>query len=115
MIASTIKLGHYRLMTLDFSVLATATLKTLQNDLETAFGDDLTVELIDGVLTLIPPHGRPFIINKHQPTQQLWLASPISGAWHFAYNPATQHWLSTRGDQVSLTDLLTRELNQAIP
>jgi frataxin len=49
------------------------------------------------------------VINKHTPNRQIWLSSPISGAAHFALDPASGQWRSTRGTAV-LHDLLASEL-----
>ena len=50
---------------------------------------DIEVELDSGVLTLTLPknimNGRQFVINKHVPTRQIWVSSPISGAGYFEY------------------------------
>jgi frataxin len=38
-------------------------------------------------------------VNKHAPTRQVWLSSPVSGAWHFAWNQGRGAWLDTRRGQ----------------
>lgn len=54
----------------------------------------LEVDLLEGILTIELSDGRQFIINKHAPTCQLWLSSPMSGATHFSYNEMSNGWVS---------------------
>ena len=51
-----------------------------------------------------------FIINLHEPTSQIWLSSPISGAHHFEKNKASTDWISTRNSDVNLINILEKEL-----
>lgn len=56
------------------------------------------------------PDGRPYLLNYHGVTQQVWLASPLTGAHHFRFQD--DHWISTRGTD-DLIALLETEL--AVP
>lgn len=96
-----------------FHTLADATLDTLLQTLEAAIGDHADLELNQGVLTLELEDGRQFLVNKHAPNRQIWLSSPVSGAWHFAYDGEQQAWISTRGTE-TLPGILTRDLTSAI-
>jgi iron donor protein CyaY len=51
--------------------------------------------------------GRPYLLNYHGVTQQIWLASPLTGAHHFRLQ--NSHWISTRGTDDLMT-LLETEL-----
>ena len=95
-----------------FESLADATLTRLQAAIEEQSGGDIDAELIGGILTLELESGAKYVINKHGPNQQIWLASPRSGAWHFAWSADEQAWLSTRGGD-RLEALLSGELSQA--
>lgn len=53
------------------------------------------------------PDGRHYLLNYHGVMQQLWLASPMSGAHHFRLQDG--HWISTR-DTIGLIELLEKEL-----
>jgi frataxin-like iron-binding protein CyaY len=53
------------------------------------------------------PDGRPYLLNYHGVTQQIWLASPLTGAHHFRQQEG--RWVSTRGAD-ELTTLLEAEL-----
>ena len=92
-----------------FHTLADQTLTRLQTAIETSLGDDATADLRDGILTVELDDGRQYLINKHAPTRQIWLSSPLSGAAHFAHDAASGAWRSTRGGAV-LTELLAAEL-----
>jgi iron donor protein CyaY len=53
------------------------------------------------------PDGRPYLLNYHGVTHQIWLASPLTGAHHFRLQEG--RWVSTRSDD-ELISLLEREL-----
>jgi frataxin len=95
-----------------FESRADATLARLEQALE-AVGDGLDIELVGGILTLELEAGGIYQINKHSPNREIWLSSPVSGAWHFAWNEAGGVWRSTRGAE-RLEDLLGRELSEAL-
>jgi frataxin len=64
--------------------------------LEEGIGPHADAELQGGVLTVEGNHGT-WLVNKHAPTQQIWLSSPQSGARHYAYDAGTGQWKDTRG------------------
>jgi iron donor protein CyaY len=68
-----------------YQQLADATLQQLEAALEPAFsaGALEELELSGSVLTIATPDGRSFIVSKHLPSQQIWLASPRLGGLHF--------------------------------
>lgn len=53
------------------------------------------------------PDGRPYLLNYHGVTNQIWLASPITGAHHFKLTEG--RWVSTRSSD-ELVALLEIEL-----
>lgn len=67
------------------------------------------IDLRGGILTIELEDGRQYVINKHAPTRQVWLSSPVSGAAHFEPDAASGNWRSTRGGAI-LTELLATEL-----
>ncbi|HEX9465364.1 MAG TPA: iron donor protein CyaY [Alphaproteobacteria bacterium] len=93
-----------------FESLAEETLAKLEARIEDSL--DVDVELRGGILTIELDDGRQYVINKHMPNRQIWLSSPVSGAAHFDYEPASRTWRSTRGGAL-LHDLLARELTAA--
>lgn len=81
-----------------FNALADLTLNRLADSLETADEDGLLeLELITGMLTIEFPSGKQFVVNKHGPSQQIWLSSPLSGGLHFDYDEASQSWVVADG------------------
>ncbi len=100
-----------------FESRADATLARLEQALEASAGDGLDIELVGGILTLELEAGGIYQINKHSPNREIWLSSPVSGAWHFAWHEdegkAGGVWRSTR-DAERLEDLLGRELSAAL-
>ncbi len=93
-----------------FHAIADATLLHLFDRLEDAFerGDFEELDLNGGILTIEAEDGRTFIISKHAPSCQLWLASPISGGHHFPYRESTASWALDSGQD--LTSILATEL-----
>ena len=95
-----------------FQSLAARMLDQLAEALEPAYEtgvlDDLVLE--DGVLTITTTNGRVFVVSKHAPTQQIWLASPLSGGLHFSYDAATAAFRLSDGN--ALNDVLRRDLAQ---
>lgn len=102
-------------MTLDeptFERLADETLRYLLASIEAALGDRLDIDLQGGILTIELDAGGTYVVNRQAPNRQIWLASPLSGAWHFDYVEGPGHasrWLATRGG-TSLAVLLGGEL-----
>ena len=92
----------------DFNQMADRKLEELQDHIESLL-ESAEVDLLDETLTVILESGGQYIINKHNPTQQIWVASPVSGAHHFRYDTQDQQWINVRTSQI-LDDLLDQEL-----
>lgn len=92
-----------------FALLADAMLNRLADMME-AYDEDglLDTELADGVLTVTLPSGKQFLVNRHKPSQQLWLSSPLSGGLHFDYDETGKVWEVRDGRR--LDTLLKAEL-----
>ena len=89
------------------------TLESLASQLENHFDGKADINLEDGVLEVCLETGETYLLNRHQPTKQLWLSSPKSGAWHFSYNHESYEihaWKSTRNDTLTLAALLEKEM-----
>jgi frataxin len=81
-----------------FEKLANATLKGLMAAIEDALPDAIEdIDLQGSVLTIELAAGGTYVVNKHAANQEIWLSSPKSGAAHFAFDPASGEWRSTRG------------------
>jgi frataxin len=94
-----------------FERLADATLAQFLSAIEAAAGD-LDAEVVNGILTIELESGGKYLLNRHAPNRELWLSSPVSGAWHFAWSEGENAWISTRGAE-RLDALLGRELSEA--
>lgn len=91
-----------------FAKLAGEMLERIADAVDDALGDEVDAELQGGILTLSLEGGGQYVINKHAPNREIWMSSPMSGAWHFAH--AGGDWISTREPRESLAPLLAREL-----
>ena len=74
--------------------------------------DHVDAELQGGILTVEGDEGT-WIVNKHAPTQQVWLSSPVSGARHYAFDTGAGQWRDTRGGD-DLLAVLGAELGVAL-
>ena len=90
---------------------ADATLQQFIDALEPAYesGQFEELELMQGVLTIATASGKQFVISKHAPSQQLWLASPFSGGLHFSLS--NHAWQLADGR--TLHTILAQDLAQA--
>ena len=87
----------------------------LYETLESQCGDRCDIESYDGYLELTLPSEQVFLVNFHEPTQQIWLSSPFSGAHHYAFEEG--EWRSTRGCETFLSRLsseLEQQLGQSV-
>jgi frataxin len=105
-------------MALDDSRFAALADETLRRILEAvdASGGDLDADLRDGVLTIEAGSGAQYVVNQHAPNREIWVSSPVSGAWHFAFDEGRGQWIDTRAtDKASalpLSEPLARELGE---
>jgi len=95
-----------------FQTVANATLMHLFDQLEEAFerGDFEELDLNEGILKIETRSGHVFLISKHAPSCQLWLASPITGGLHFSYDESEEKWLLRDG--TCLKQRLSDEIHQ---
>lgn len=89
-----------------FRELAEAALQDLFEQLD-EYGQ-FEVDLVDGVLMITLEDDREYVVNRHIPSQQLWLASPVSGPHYFSYDDLDERWLSQDGE--GLVELISEEL-----
>jgi len=92
-----------------FNIISNKFLENLFETLEECIGELADVDLQDGILNIELDKGGIYIINKHGPNKQIWLASPRSGASHYAYDEENQTWIGTR-DAANLSLRLVEEL-----
>lgn len=71
---------------------------------------DFDIEFSQGVLTIaLGPKGT-YVLNTQTPNRQIWMSSPLSGPWRYAWNPDEKQWISTR-DGHPLSKRLTDEFS----
>lgn len=87
----------------DFERIATDLINQIADKLE-EYGYDVD---INGGILYIEADSGTYVINKHAPTLQIWLSSPISGAKHFELKD--NEWVCTRGNG-KLLELIGKEL-----
>jgi len=95
----------------DFQTVADAYLQMLFDALDDQIGDHADVDLEGGILNIELDAGGVYVINKHAPNKQIWLASPKSGATHYDYK--ADDWIGTR-DGANLTQRLEEELKVSL-
>ncbi len=85
----------------DFEQLAKKTLDDIVAALdELDASGDLELEYQNGIITITLESGKQFIVNKHAPSQQIWLSSPLSGGLHFSYDNG---WKLSDGRELQAT------------
>lgn len=93
----------------DFQQLAEKTLNNLADALEEMdTTGELELDYQNDIINITLDSGKQFIINKHAPSQQIWLSSPISGGSHFSYDAISDSWQLADGRE--LGELLMAEL-----
>ncbi len=101
----------------NFETIAEIALQDLMTQFERRFDGDVDLDIQDGVMRAEFDSGEVYLINRHLPLSQIWLSSPKSGAWHFAPCPIGDknilNFISTRGEKISIYDLLNQELKPA--
>lgn len=99
---------------MSFSRLASEAISHISDSIETQDAEGvIDVDYLGDILHLISPKGE-YVINKHSAAKEIWLASPISGPYHFHYDESkkTSCWVNKNG--VEIMSLLESELGQFI-
>lgn len=95
----------------EFKIEAKKILDELFSFVETEFNNfDVDFEDENLVIQTLDER-KTFIISVHNPSSQIWLSSPISGAHHFEKDKKSLNWISTRDNSIILRRLLQSELN----
>ena len=70
----------------------------------------------EGENLIIEINNSTFVLSIHNPTKQIWMSSPISGAHHFEYKERGNQvkWISTRDSSINLLEKLDLELSSFI-
>ena len=96
-------------MTNDFLLSANKTLNSIF-DLVNSFNYDLEIDFLDNNITIEIDDDRIFVISIHEPSKQIWLSSPLSGAHHFSYSNELKKWISTRNSDIELFSIVESEI-----
>ncbi len=92
----------------EFHKVADAFIAYLADTIEEADEDALLeCEVAGGVLTIESETKKTWVVSKHAPSKQIWLASPFSGGLHFSYEQNA--WKLPDGRE--LANILAAELN----
>lgn len=90
----------------EFSDMAKQVLLKIVDTIETIDIDGIIdVDFNSDIINLTTEQGI-FVINKHSAAGEIWLASPISGPYHFAHKDGK--WKSK--NNINLFDVLEEEL-----
>jgi CyaY protein len=88
-----------------FAVRAAQLLDQILEQLEAIDAlEDLEMDLVDGVLTVTFEDGGKVIINRQEPTEQIWVASPLGPA-HFSFDADANQWINDRSGEPLVTTL----------
>ena len=97
-----------------FIAISSATLMHFNDQLEQAYDngdlDELDYDEVSGILSIITAQGVTFIVNRHGPSRQILLASPISGGLHFDYCIDSNAWKLPDGR--TLNAILTHDIEK---
>jgi len=77
----------------DFYSLSSLILEEIAEFFESSW-PQADVDLLEETLTVIVPPHQKYVINKHNLTRQIWVASPFTGAHHFHFKEGK--WRCTR-------------------
>ena len=106
---SPTNLATYFRMT-DFTQLIQQTLDGIAEVIDEHCADLADAEFQGDVLVITLNDRKQYVVNRNIVHRQLWLSSPVSGAWHFTYDDAQDRWVSTRGAE-QLHEILTQEFS----
>ena len=98
----------------NFQNLAKRTLDEIFNIAEKK-SPDFDVDF-EGENLIIEINNSTFVLSIHNPTQQIWMSSPISGAHHFECKEEGREfkWISTRDNSINLLDKIDLELSSLL-
>ena len=93
----------------EFIRLADQELHYLQERLELLADENIDdIDLLEGILYIKLRDSSEYVINKHYPSLQIWVSSPISGGYHFSYIALKSGWWTLQN--IELRNILSKEL-----
>ena len=96
-------------MTNEFLLSANKTLNSIFEFIN-SFNYDLEIDFLDNNITIEMDDDRIFVISIHEPSKQIWLSSPLSGAHHFSESNELNQWISTRNTDIELFSIIENEI-----
>lgn len=95
-----------------FLILAKKVISYISEEIDRNIHDNLVeLDILDNdVISITSPDGQ-YIINKQTPAREIWLASPLTGPYHFCY---TDNKWQTKKTQ-DLLGILNNELSSFLP
>lgn len=94
---------------IEFHKLADAEINGLYSKIEELDKQmQLEIDILDDILTINLDDGSCYVVNKQSYAQQIWLSSPLTGAYHFDYDEVEQHWKDK--SDIVLSEILLKEL-----
>ena len=99
---------------IEFRRQAQDTLNRLEENLEYQLSDQIDFDLREESLQITLASGHIWLLNRHTPSQELWLSSPFKGGLRFGWCSQNQQWISTRSTQDELFEFLEKDLTDAL-
>ncbi|KAF8535693.1 Frataxin-like domain-containing protein [Trichophaea hybrida] len=99
----------------EYAKLSDATMEAVYEalDLYAEEHDGVDVDYSSGVITFVTATGT-YVFNKQPPNKQIWLSSPVSGPFQYAFDRETKEWVDIRGSGDTLKGLVSREIGVEI-
>ncbi len=86
----------------------------LEENLEHQLDNQCDIDGREESLQVTLSSGEVWLLNRHGPTQELWLSSPLKGGIHFRFESDLQKWISTRLPQDELIHFLEKDISSVI-
>lgn len=84
----------------EYTTLVTDEMKRIYDYVAETYGEDLDLELGDGILKITLVDDSKLIVSRQAPVKQLWLAAR-HGGFHFNYKD--EKWLDSKSGEEILT------------
>lgn len=84
----------------EYTTLVTTEMKRIYDYVNDTYGEDLDLELGDGILKITLVDDSKLIVSRQAPVKQLWLAAR-HGGFHFNYK--NNQWLDSKSGEELLT------------
>lgn len=99
---------------IDFRHRVSETFHALEESLEYQLDPQTDIDAREESLQITLVSGQIWLLNRHTPSQEIWLSSPLKGGLHFSWCSQNQQWISTRSSQDELFDFLEKDLSSTL-